>query len=62
MIEICQFPYTVYYAFLKYLYTEKVDDLSIDNVISKCASSVASYPGLLILAFVACSTNAGKAW
>ena len=35
LIEICQFSYSVYYAFLKYLYTDKVDELSTDNVISK---------------------------
>ena len=35
LIEICQFSYPVYYAFLKYLYTDEVDELSIDSVMSK---------------------------
>ena len=42
LIEICQFSYSVYYAFLKYLYTDKVDELSTDNVISKSLQQVTS--------------------
>lgn len=35
-VEISQFSYPVYYAFLKYLYTDKLDDLSSEHVVALC--------------------------
>ena len=34
-VEISQFSYPVYYAFLKYLYTDKLDDLSSEQVVGE---------------------------
>lgn len=41
-LEVCNFPYSVYFRFLKFLYTDQVDseNLTLDETISKSANSL----------------------
>ena len=45
-IEICQYTYVVYYAFLKYLYTDSVDNITVEDTVGECLVPVQMVAGL----------------
>ena len=51
-LEVCSFPYSVYFRFLKFLYTDQVDseNLTLDETISKSANSLQQVATLTLLA------------
>ena len=48
-IEICQYSYAVYYAFLKYLYTDNVDSVTVEDAVGECLFRPVQMNGYIII-------------